>query len=155
MQPERGDVRAERARVRQPGPPVAPPRAGHSFTLVRRAGGRCRVRSAAFLRVTGPGQMRFGGHDDLSLSACTQVMQAAWLPPAGGLEEERPPEKWDTCGGDPGPVLVGFLWGPLRVFGGSRSWSFKVLVFELPGPDPRRPTPARSQLTAAYGMISR
>jgi hypothetical protein len=37
--------------------------------------------------------MRFGGHDDLSLSAYTQVMQAVWLPLAGRLEEERPPEK--------------------------------------------------------------
>jgi hypothetical protein len=28
-----------------------------------------------------------------SLSACTQVMQAVGLPPAGRLEQERPPEK--------------------------------------------------------------
>jgi hypothetical protein len=35
--------------------------------------------------------MRFEGHDDLSLSACTQVMQAAWLPLAGR------PEAWPSA----------------------------------------------------------
>jgi hypothetical protein len=30
--------------------------------------------------------MRFGSHDDLSLSARMQMMQAAWLPLAGRLE---------------------------------------------------------------------
>jgi hypothetical protein len=29
----------------------------------------------------------------------------------GGLGDERPPEKWGSCGGGPKRVLVGFLWG--------------------------------------------
>ena len=73
----------ERARVQQPGRPGLPgasPRAGHSFPLLGRAGGRGLVRCAPFLRVTGHGQMRFGGHGDLGFPACAQAMQAAWLP---------------------------------------------------------------------------
>ena len=69
------------------------------------------ARSLVFLRVTEPGWMRFEGHGDLSLSACMQVMQAVLLPLAGGLRDERPPEKWDVCGGGPEGGLVGFLWG--------------------------------------------
>ena len=58
VQPERGDVRAERPRVQQPGRPGLPgasPRAGHSFPLLGLAGGRGMVRGAPFVRVTGHG----------------------------------------------------------------------------------------------------
>ena len=70
------------------------------------------TRSLVFLRVTEPGWMRFEDHSDLSLSAFAQARQAVLLSLARlAPGDERPPEKWDTCGGGPGRGLVGILWG--------------------------------------------
>jgi hypothetical protein len=44
---------------------------------------------------------------------------------SGGARGDHPPEKWDVCGGGPGRVLVGFLWGTLRAFADSRGQPFR------------------------------
>jgi hypothetical protein len=57
---------------------------------------------------------------------------------------------WDTCGGGPGRGLVGILWGSREVFGGSRSWSFRVLGLQLSRADSRLRTPNMKRPCQAF-----
>ena len=62
-----------------------------------------------------------------------------------------PPCPWDVCGGGPGDGLVGFLWDTPKVFGGSRSRSFRILGLKFSGAGSRLSPRAMFAIAAHAG----